>query len=136
MVPSNVSGGTGAAQTAGASYDLVLYSAPNIGRARRTSFTANGITEVSAFNGTDSLLTNGVSYVDMSVIADAAGTIAITFQQAGVTPGGSSVFLEGNLNGLQLRTAAPVSNVPEPTSLALAAAGLALAAGFRRRGRR
>jgi len=70
------------------------------------------------------------------LIADAAGTIAITFQQAGVTPGGSSVFLEGNLNGLQLRTAAPVSNVPEPTSLALAAAGLALAAGFRRRGRR
>ncbi len=114
---------------AGASYDLVLYSAPNRLRARNTTFTANGVTEVSSFDGLSDTLIDGVSYVDMRVVADTNGRIAITFAEAGRPPG-SGAGREGNLNGLQLRT---VIEVPEPTSLALAAAGLLLAAGVRRR---
>ncbi|MFO1329180.1 MAG: PEP-CTERM sorting domain-containing protein [Rubrivivax sp.] len=120
---------------AGAKYELALYGAPNVNRRRITQFTANGVTEKSSFNGTDSALTEGVSYVDLIVNADSNGKIAITFEQAGLNPGGISTFLEGNMNGLQIREFTPPIGVPEPSSLALAGGALLLARLRRRKAR-
>lgn len=119
---------------ANATYELVLYGVPNTNRRRITEFTANGVTEKTSFNGTDNAMTEDVSYVDLFVDADADGKIAITFQQAGLNPGGISTSLEGNFNGLQIREFTPTA-VPEPSSLALAAGALLLARMRRRRSR-
>jgi hypothetical protein len=80
-------------------YDLVLYNAANSGAAgRMTSFTVNGITESSVWNGSSSTLIAGVDYAEFkSALSDGNGNLAITYN------GNGSV--EGDVNGFQIKAA-------------------------------
>lgn len=106
-------------------YNLVLYNAgdQNVAGGRTSTFTVNGVTQTSVWDGLTSTLVAGVSYVNYaSVLSDGTGTLVINFGIAGGTG-----VLETDLDGFQLMA------VPEPSSLAmLAVAGLMLI-GWRRR---
>jgi len=100
--------------TAGARYQLILYSvANNIGRV--TDFTVGGTTQ-SVVPTSTTMLTAGVNYTDFTAVADALGHLTISF-----TAGANSS--EGDLNGLQLQEL--TISMPEPASLTLLAMGLA-----------
>lgn len=114
--------------SANSSYELVLYGAANLNRERFTRFSANGVSETAAYDGTTGTLVEGISYVDITTFADPTGTITISFTNAG----GSDFAGEGNLNGLQLRPL-DATTVPEPSTLLLATGALALIAQRRRR---
>jgi len=82
------------------SYDLILYSSGdnNVGTGRTNSFTVNGVTQASIWNGTDSTLIAGRTYVQFSsTMTDGSGNLVIHF---GVTGGNGSA--ETDLNGFQL----------------------------------
>jgi len=78
-----------------ATYNLVLYNAADNGAAGRvTSFTVNGNTQSSTWNGTSSTLIAGVDYVDFaSALSDGSGNLVITYN-------GSP---EGDIDGFQLQ---------------------------------
>ncbi len=81
-------------------YDLILYSSGdnNVGTGRTNTFTVNGVTQTSIWNGTDSTLIAGRTYVEFSsAMTDGSGDLVIQF---GVT--GGSGGLETDLNGFQL----------------------------------
>ena len=100
-------------------YNLVLYSAPNAGEVRSALFTVNGNTLSTAYNGTASTLIQGVDYVEFTGIkSDAIGNMVITFSGTGSQESGLNA--EGDFNGFQLE------QVPEPGTIALAGAGMAL----------
>lgn len=104
-----------------ATYNLVLYSAPNAGagNVRTTLFTVDGNTLSSAWDGTTSTLVQGVDYVEFTgVKSDAMGNLVITFSGSGSAESGLSA--EGDFNGFQLE------QVPEPGTFALTGAGIAL----------
>jgi hypothetical protein len=106
-------------------FNLVLYSAgdQNVGTGRTSSFTVNGITQTSFWNGTTGTLIPGQTYVDYpSAMSDGSGNLVINF---GVT-GGSGV-LETDLTGFQLIA------VPEPSTWALLAAAGVMLGCFRRK---
>jgi hypothetical protein len=91
-------------------YNLVLYNAgdQNVGGARATAFTVNGVTQNSIWDGTTSTLVAGVSYVQYaSATSDGSGNLAITF---GSGPVNGVLSSEGDLDGFQLQA------VPEPSS--------------------
>lgn len=105
-------------------FNLVVYSAgdQNVGTGRTSSFTVNGITQTSFWNGTTSTLVAGQTYVDYSsAMSDGSGNLVINF---GVT--GGSGALETDLTGFQLVA------VPEPSTWALLAAAGVLVC-FRRK---
>jgi hypothetical protein len=109
-----------------ATYNLVLYSAPNAGEVRSALFTVDGNTLSTAYNGTTSTLIQGVDYVEFTgVKSDAIGNLVITFSGTGSAQSGLSA--EGDFNGFQLE------QVPEPGTFALAGAGTALLLLGRRR---
>jgi hypothetical protein len=108
-------------------FNLVLYNAgdQNVGGARTSSFTVNGITQTSVWNGTTSTLVAGVDYVDYaSATSDGLGNLVINFGVAG-----GAGALETDLNGFQLM-AVPV---PEPSSMAILAVAGMMLVGWRRR---
>lgn len=113
-------------------YNLVLYNAgdQNVAGDRATAFTVNGVTQTSQWDGVTSTLVAGVSYVDYaSAMSDGSGNLVITFG-SGVTLAGA-VSSEGDIDGFQLQA------VPEPSTLAmLAAGGAMLLLGYRRSFRR
>jgi uncharacterized repeat protein (TIGR03806 family) len=81
-------------------YNLILYSSGdnNVGTGRTNSFTVNGVTQTSIWNGTDSTLIAGRTYVQFtSAMTDGSGNLVIHF---GVTGGDGSA--ETDLNGFQL----------------------------------
>jgi uncharacterized repeat protein (TIGR03806 family) len=88
--------GLGANQT----YNLILYSSGdnNVGTGRTNTFTVNGVKQTSIWNGTDSTLIAGRTYVEFpSAMTDGSGNLVIQF---GVTAGTGG--LETDLNGFQL----------------------------------
>ena len=80
-------------------YNLILYSSgDNAGAGRTNSFTVNGITQTSIWNGADSTFIAGRTYVQFSsAMTDGSGNLVIHF---GVTGGNGSA--ETDLNGFQL----------------------------------
>jgi uncharacterized repeat protein (TIGR03806 family) len=81
-------------------YDLILYSSGdnNVGTGRTNTFTVNGVTQTSIWNGTDSTFIAGQTYVEFpSAMTDGSGNLVIHF---GVTGGNGG--LETDLNGFQL----------------------------------
>jgi len=112
--------GLGANQT----FELVLYNAgdQNVGAGRTSSFTVNGVTQTSFWNGTTSTLIAGQTYVQYaSATSDGTGTLVITY---GTGTG------ETDLDGFQLLA------VPEPSTWAMLAAGGVMLLGYRRSFRR
>jgi Big-like domain-containing protein/NHL repeat-containing protein len=93
-----------------ASYNLVLYNAVDDGAAGRiTSFTVNGNTQSSTWNGTSSTLIAGIDYVQFtSAKSDSSGNLAITYTGSG--------SLEGDVNGLQIQGQPPVVTITSPTN--------------------
>lgn len=115
--------GLAASQT----FNLVLYSAgdQNVGTGRTSTFTVNGITQTSFWNGTTSTLIAGQTYVDYaSALSDGAGNLVINFGVAG-----GSGALETDLTGFQLQ---PVA-APEPSTWAIFAAAGVMLVCFRRK---
>jgi hypothetical protein len=100
-------------------FDLILYSAgdQNVGAGRTGTFTVNGNTQTSFWDGTTSTLTAGQTYVEFaSALSDGSGNLVINL--------GSATGDETDLTGFQLN---PVSSVPEPSTCALlSVAGVAL----------
>ncbi len=86
---------------ANSAYDLVLYSAANDGSGaagRLTSFTINGISKSSVWDGSSSTLIAGVDYVEFqSALSDGAGILLITYNGNGSA--------EGDVNGFQIQSA-------------------------------
>jgi hypothetical protein len=110
-------------------FSLVLYNAGdnNVGAAGRTSsFTVNGVTQTSHWDGAANTLIAGTDYVQYSTVtSDALGNLVITYG-----PGAGAS--EGDLDGFQLAPAA----VPEPSTWAMLAAGGVVLLGYRRSLRR
>jgi len=107
-------------------FDLVLYNAgdQNVPGGRTSSFTVNGVTQTSDWDGTTSTLVAGVDYVQyLTALSDGSGNLAVTFG-----PGAGAS--EGDLDGFQLQA------VPEPSTWAMLAAGGVMLLGYRRSLRR
>jgi hypothetical protein len=117
---------------AGAAYKLVLYG-HGAEDFRATTFTIGGVAKSTSFvDGTNprTSLAEGSDYVTYSsVVADSNGQIGIHYAAAYAVHGGATVNDEGSFNGLQ------ISEVPEPSTLALCVAGMVglLAYAWRKR---
>jgi hypothetical protein len=102
-------------------YKLYLYTQNNDNNDRQTDFTVTGGTVATAQSGvgsqSETAWVQGVNYSVVTVDADAAGDIAISF-----APDPNHVG-EADFNGIQL------TEVPEPSSL-VALGGLAVAGVF------
>jgi hypothetical protein len=109
-------------------YELVVYSAgdQNLGAdtVKTGTFTVNGVTQTTSWNGTTSTLTDGVTYDIFSALSDGSGNLVIDY---GGTPAASGVNTETDFNGFQLEA------VPEPSTWAILAVAGVLLAGFRRK---
>ena len=112
-----------------ATFNLILYNAGDnnvIAPGRTSTFTVNGVTQTSLWDGTTSTLVAGVDYVNYSsVTANGSGNLVINYGVAGGTGD-----LETDLNGFQLQA------VPEPSTWAMLAAGGVLMLGYHRSSRR
>jgi PEP-CTERM motif len=107
-------------------FDLVLYNAgdQNVGAGRTSSFTVNGVTQTSDWDGLTSTLVAGVDYVNYaSATSDGSGNLVIN-----LGPGAGAT--EGDLDGFQLLA------VPEPSTWAMLAIGGVMLLGYRRSFRR
>ena len=110
-------------------FELVLYNADdqNVGTGRTSTFTVNGVTQTSLWNGTASTLIAGTTYVNYaSATSDGSGNLVINYGVAG-----GSGALETDLDGFQI-----IQAVPEPSTWAMFAAGAAMLLGYRRSLRR
>jgi hypothetical protein len=90
----------------GAIYNLYTYNASdeNEGAGRTSTFTVNGITQASTYNGSTTTLVYGVDYLEFTnVAASATGTLTIDF--------GDEINSESDFNGFQLQF---VSGPPPP----------------------
>jgi len=95
-------------------FNLVLYNAgdQNVGTGRTSSFTVNGITQTSLWNGTANTLIAGSTYVQyLTATSDGSGNLVINFGVAGGTGA-----LETDLDGFQI-TPAGTTNVVVVTSV-------------------
>jgi hypothetical protein len=92
-----------------ATWDLVLYNAANansgnFSAVRTTSFTVDGNTLSSTWDGVTSKLVQGVDYVEFTgVKSDAMGNLVIIFSGSA----GSGLSAEGDFNGFQLEQVPP-----------------------------
>ena len=87
-------------------YNLVLFNTSdgNVGAGRLSTFTVNGVTQTSTWNGTATTLINGVDYTEFNTTSTGTGTLTINFGNLG----GS----ETDLNGFQLTGTLPTNAVP------------------------
>jgi len=111
--------------TPNGAYDLITYNASDANETggRLSSFTVNGVTQTSTYDGATTTLINGVDYlVFAGVTADGAGNLTINFGNLGVS--------ESDFNGFQLQGEIAV---PEPSTFALVGAGMALLLSYQRR---
>lgn len=111
--------------TAGAAFDLYVYSEGDSGASGRTMHVnANGVSaDTSPAVVSASTFILGQNYLKLSVTADGGGNLDIAY---------SRLVGEANINGFQLVDA---DQVPEPGSLGLLTAGLAGLAWLGRRAR-
>ena len=95
-------------------YQLVTYNASDENEVggRISSFTVNGVTQTSTYDGVTTTLVQGVDYLSWNAQADATGTLVINF--------GNKALGESDLNGLQIQL------VPEPATFALVGAAMTL----------
>lgn len=108
---------------ANTSYSLYLYSNRDNNNSQ-TNFSVNGsAVQTTASHGALGNFVLGSNYLIFTGTADSIGRVAINYSKGS----GSS---EGDLNGLQLITAA---SVPEPSSMVLVCLGGMTIAAFRRR---
>ena len=109
--------------TPNGAYSLYTYNASDANEApeRTSTFTVNGLTLTSVYDGATTTLVNGVDYLQFAATADAGGNLVISF-------GNSANGDETDFNGFQLEAA-----VPEPGTLALLASGAVLLLGYRRK---
>jgi hypothetical protein len=103
-------------------FDLIIYSAgdQNLGTGnteKEGTFTVNGITQNTIWDGTTSTLIAGKTYVQFSATSDGSGNLVINY---GGTPAATGVNQETDFTGFQLRV------VPEPSTWALLAISGAL----------
>ena len=89
----------------------------------RTSTGANGVITVTTGTGTGGTLLNTGALLDFSVVSNASGVIAFTFNSANASSGGTS----SNMSAFRMQI------IPEPASLALAGVGALLVLPRRRR---
>jgi PEP-CTERM motif len=112
-------------------YELIVYSAgdSNLGgdTVKIGTFTVNGVTQTTSWNGTTSTLINGTTYDIFSATSDGSGNLVINF---GGTPAAAGVNTETDFNGFQLIA------VPEPSTWAMLAIGGVMLLGYRRSFRR
>ncbi len=111
------------------SFNLVIYSAgdQNLGTgntAKVGTFTVNGVTQTTTWNGTTSTLINGQTYVQFLALSDGSGNLVINY---GGTSAATGINPETDFNGFQIVA------VPEAGTLALLGMGLAIPFVFRRR---
>jgi hypothetical protein len=107
--------------TPNGTYRLLLYSASN--QPRDTIFTVNDSSETVVDPGRSKVLQNGRNYADFTTTADAGGHLSFT-----VTPG--TFDNEGDLNGIQLRSVASTTVIPEPGPLTLLGIGVVGLLGY------
>jgi hypothetical protein len=92
--------------------DLYVYNASDANEAggRLSSFTVNGVTQTSTYDGVTSTLVNGVDYLEFAgVTADATGTLVINFGNLGAS--------ESDFDGFQLT---PAGSGTLPTNVVVA----------------
>ena len=108
-------------------YGLIVYNASdqNEAGARPSLFTVNGVTQTSTYDGVQSTLIYGVDWLGFNAMSDATGTLVINY--------GVSGAFETDFNGFQLEEGLDVTTIPEPGTLALVGAGMALLLGVQRR---
>jgi hypothetical protein len=105
-------------------FNLIIYSAgdQNVGAGRTSTFTVNGFTQTSFWNGATSTLIAGQTYVQFaSATTDGSGNLLINY---GTTGG------ETDLTGFQ------IIPVPEPSTWTILVAGSVMLLGYRRSFRR
>jgi hypothetical protein len=106
-----------------APYNLYTYNASDQNEAagRASTFTVNGVTQVSTYDGVTTNLVQGVDYLAFAgVTASASGTLTIDF--------GDMINSESDFNGFQLQPAAgaPPPPPPPPVLSAISPSGATL----------
>jgi hypothetical protein len=105
----------------GGVYNLYTYNASDQNEAagRTSTFTVNGVTKTSTYDGATTNLVNGVDYLEFAgVAASGAGTLTINF--------GDLIATESDFNGFQLELVGGVAPPPPPTVSTISPNGIIL----------
>jgi len=97
-------------------YNLYTYNASdqNETAGRTSTFTVNGVTQASTYDGVTTNLVNGVDYLEFAgVSASATGTLTINF--------GDQIGTESDFNGFQLQFVGGAAPPPPPSLTVISA---------------